>query len=199
MKNCCTRFLYVLLFLAALPLVAAPLAEAEQACRVCNMRHNGSCLSQCKQDAECHATCMDARCGSACGQTSAGAGAEESAAAENAPKETRKRRRGSKCKSCIQYKEHNECPGLCTDADNRKECITKCAARECSSKCKLPGAAVDPSRQTGPRQTCRECERSATRVCKKKCGDDQGRAGFVACEVSCVEEKCLKPCNPTLF
>lgn len=202
---CFTRlFAAAVLCAAGFLLFTPPAANASEACKVCNLRNNSGCRLRCEankdQQAECHASCMESSCGSVCGDELKPPPPPSDLGRTTSVDELRDsdRSQGTDCRRCLDYMEQTECPKRCPGFENRRACIRKCANRECSSKCGLPGALIDRNDASRPRKSCSECERTAKRGCAKRCGDPQ-RAGYVACEVSCIEERCLEPCNPQAF
>lgn len=197
MRAQCSRFMstfFIVLGICSLSFISllvegafkAPLLA--DACSFCMADKAGGCDRYCENvpsgKLECHQFCMRRACGEVCGP---GGDETSNAVADEV----------TDCRTCVEYMARNACTVDCRRSERKGECIRRCAKFKCSNRCNLPvGTQSEPRRQ--PRMGCLECKERATGGCRRSCGD-KNRAGFTACEVSCVEKKCFRTCNKHLF
>ena len=186
---------------AFLQLVLAAPASAVDNCALCYDMNARYCQEQCVNDksgSDCNAKCMSKECDRHCG-SSAGAGhgtAKGHTPGFSTPDNSTISNEVMSCKSCVARMKQSGCEADCASSERRASCLNRCAKYKCASKCQLPVGNI--KRRRRQYQNCTECKEYAAGPCKRQCGD-KNRPGFIACEVSCVETKCLRTCNAQRF
>lgn len=171
-------------------------------CDVCFERMRPKCEVQCEKIRNrrgfqtCTEKCSVNRCERDCGYVTV----QEGASANVDTSDDALFSDGARlCDYCLRKAKRGGCYNQCRSAYEVAKCLDKCAKRQCSRKCQLPH---HPTRKTQPEtrpHQCEYCKRVAQGSCSQKCGRDKERPGYVSCEVSCIQETCMKECHPELF
>jgi len=195
-------------------LLAQP-KKAAETCAACQNRNYRQCKGKCLisgvppvRQTTCYVDCQTSQCAKLCSsiqvptefnrkpgrRIQAGFGTPGDTVEIDGDEKT-------SCESCLRKKERTICADLCADVGERGICRKRCAKRECAYSCDLPVKSLKVKEKRLPpgARDCPTCKRTSQTKCKDRCGTDTERAGYTACVVSCVEERCLKPCNPQLF
>ena len=178
----------------------APGLAQEDACKKCRISLAGDCDSRYtsffskEQRRKCRVSCLASGCKQHCSKKPKAAVPQAPVAAGDIPG----RRGENPCETCIRRAEQGKCMEDCRGEFQPLPCRQRCAKRRCVDKCPLPANQSEDARPKTQRD-CRTCRRFSRTGCASKCGHDKERPGYVACEVSCVEERCLEACNPNLF
>lgn len=180
----------------------APRSVAAEICQVCYERVSERCGTICakagKDIVGCHGNCSRMKCRDSC------AFKEVAPAESKKPEDIEPGQPGSSasCEACLKQMEQNPCQSSCRNREDPRLCSKRCAKVRCTRRCSLPGSADEPS--GGPvnirptEQACADCKKKQQIFCAPKCGNKE-RAGYLACEVACVEGQCLQTCKPGLF
>jgi hypothetical protein len=218
-KNIRERAIFILLIISLTAVFISPAQAADTKCVDCQQKTLQSCVNQCRhpnvshsQEYPCYLSCQRRACSTICSEYLLppyfAKRKEEFKQTENIEdtvygqiEANSERDVGDmSCRQCLKYKEHRTCANLCSGEEDIYACRKKCAKRECAQRCQLPGLDGDAKpRKKVTKRDCTICKRTAKSACRDQCGNDQERAGYVACIVSCSEERCLRTCNPDLF
>lgn len=173
-------------------------------CNYCYDKSKSKCEVQCEKIRNrrgferCAEKCVVRTCEKECGYVSV---SESPGVSGGDPSEKLYSDETMLCDYCVRQAEKHSCFDQCRTAFEVGKCVRKCAKRKCASKCQLPGSPIQKgSRRSKPTaHECEHCKRFVKGSCASKCGRNKERPGYIACEVACIEEKCLKKCRPDLF
>ena len=103
------------------------------------------------------------------------------------------------CGKCLRNATARLCHSKCPydQVEDVIACRKSCAKLECSSSCQLPNEERNSDNEKPPTvRDCAECKREGESICRGKCDGLKDQPGYMACVVSCVEDRCFNKCNP---
>lgn len=202
-------FSQILFLLCVLGFLSAPsVTYADSRCASCQQKASAPCKRNCAhvtdpiKGPQCVTACQKRACARPCKPARLGPAEVERRPdlLHNFEQQQEEVSGGlGECDRCLKKQRAGYCRETCSDGGIGVDtaCSTRCAKRMCARECLLPGKPV----REEPRPTqkdCGTCKRTMQIRCSQRCGD-KDRAGYVACEVSCIEDACLETCNPELF
>jgi len=199
-------FKYIIFMSVAFLMLVSPLVvsaqqsntSSEESCAKCHLTNTDRCEKGCSSfsgseggvSPHCVRGCVSSACLSACNGHSA-----TSASRAGSQSSSFKGFSGN-CGRCLRTQEFGQCSDTCSakNSENPASCRRTCAKALCAESCQLPEEERNRKTKKITRHDCGKCKAGAQGYCSERCGK-KGRAGYTACQVSCVEERCVGVCQ----